>query len=86
MTAVKRSFLTLFTSSNCCLCNEAKVAIESVRKSIDFDFEQVDINSSPEHYQKFKYDIPVLYVNNAPFCRHRVDSEKLMEKLLENKV
>ncbi|CAB4417431.1 DUF836-domain-containing protein [Rhizophagus irregularis] len=79
----RRILLTLFTSKSCSLCVNAKDVIKHVQKRIPFDFEQKDIKV-PENlswFEKYKYDIPVLHLNDQFILKHRVEQDEL-EKIL----
>lgn len=42
--------------------------------------ERVDINSSDVWRKKYKYDIPVIHVNNEYLCKHSLDKQRLLDK------
>ncbi|RIA87753.1 thioredoxin-like protein [Glomus cerebriforme] len=81
--STRRIILTLFTSKSCSLCVDAKHAIKQVQKRVPFDFEQKDIKA-PENsnwFEKYKYDIPVLHLNNQFIFKHRIEQNELEETL-----
>ncbi|CAG8581794.1 2195_t:CDS:2 [Acaulospora morrowiae] len=84
-TPARRIVLTLFTSKQCSLCVDAKHSIEQ----IPFELIHKDIKL-PENFswfQRYKYDIPILHLNNQFLFKHRVSSEKLetvLKKYLKN--
>ena len=65
--------VTLYTKRDCHLCDEAKAAIR--RSGVEVDLQEVDIESDAELLRRFRYDIPVIYVNGAEAFRHRVDPQ-----------
>ncbi|KAG9292860.1 hypothetical protein G9A89_016222 [Geosiphon pyriformis] len=84
----RRILLTLFTSKNCSLCDEAKESIGRVGKKIKFDLEQKDIYApeNQEWFRKYKFDIPVLHLNHQFLFQHRIKEETLegtLKKYLE---
>ncbi|CAG8452224.1 7242_t:CDS:2 [Ambispora gerdemannii] len=77
--SARRIILTLFTSRTCSICNEAKLSLDRVRKKIPFDLEQKDIYE-PDNRQwleQYKYDIPVLHMNNQFLFQHWIKEDKL---------
>ncbi|GBC00422.1 hypothetical protein RclHR1_03850020 [Rhizophagus clarus] len=77
--SMRRILLTLFTSKSCSLCVDAK----NVIGHIPFDFEQKDVKA-PENlnwFEMYKYDIPVLHLNDQFILKHRIEQDEL-EKIL----
>ncbi|CAG8696698.1 5586_t:CDS:2 [Cetraspora pellucida] len=79
MASVNRMILTLFTSKSCSLCIDAKYAIDQVGKKIPFDLIQKDIKLSENSIwlHKYKYDIPILHLNDQFLFKHKVKQDKL---------
>ncbi|CAG8670431.1 17950_t:CDS:2 [Dentiscutata erythropus] len=89
MVSTNRIILTLFTSKSCSLCVDAKYTIDQVRKKIPFDFIQKDIKHSENSvwFHKYKYDIPILHLNDQFLFKHKVKQDKLelvLKKFQEN--
>lgn len=72
--------LTLYTKTNCQLCDEAKEFLEENYPN-KFIIKEVDITKSRELFRKFKLDIPVFYHNNEFLMQHKVDVEKIEDLL-----
>ncbi|CAG8485399.1 2868_t:CDS:2 [Paraglomus brasilianum] len=79
----RRILLTLFTSKNCSLCEEAKIVLERVRHKIPFELEQKDIRApgNEKWFEEYKYDIPVLHLNGSFLLEHRINEETLEKTL-----
>jgi glutaredoxin len=71
----------LYTKKECHLCVVARSIILSVLKEIPFEFEEIDIESSSDLYERFKEEIPVVFVNDERTFTYRVHEEKLREIL-----
>ena len=68
----------LFTKEGCTLCDKVKDVLILVQSDLPHTLEQVDI-MDPEHeewFGKYKYDIPVLHINNQYWIKHRIDEEE----------
>ncbi|XP_058022458.1 glutaredoxin-like protein C5orf63 homolog isoform X1 [Ahaetulla prasina] len=79
---VKLPVLTLFTKHPCPLCEEAKMMLEPYKHK--FTLEEIDI-TLPNHsvwLEKYKYEIPVFHLNGKFLMKHRVDTQKLENHLL----
>ncbi len=48
-----------------------------VRKEMPFDFQEVDIESRGDLYEKFKEEIPVVFINGERVFTYRVSDKKL---------
>ncbi|RKP35882.1 hypothetical protein BJ085DRAFT_41299 [Dimargaris cristalligena] len=69
MASSRKLLLTLFTSTTCSLCSEAKRSLLEIRK----------VNQA--RCQKYVFDIPVLYINDKFVMQHRIDQPRLLELL-----
>lgn len=65
--------VTLYTSSQCTLCIPVKYIINKVKQKYNFTYNEVDIynNNNKQYYNLYKYDIPVVYVNNNEIINYR---------------
>jgi glutaredoxin len=65
----------------CSLCEEAREVLERVKARAPFELLEVDIREDPEVFARFKYDIPVVFVEGREAFRHRVDERALLRLL-----
>ena len=65
----------IYSRPGCHLCDEAKAAIMSAGCSDQFTLEEVNIESDEGLLRKYKYDIPVIAIDDAETFIHRVTSE-----------
>ena len=75
--------LTLYTKSNCSLCDTAKEYIEENYPN-KFLIEEVDITKNQVLFRKFKLDIPVFYYNGHLLMQHRAD-KNILDNLIKFK-
>ena len=73
----------VFSKEGCHLCEEAKEVINKVQKSSQFSFqvEEIDITTDALIYERFKEEIPVIFVNGKKAFKYRVAAEALKKKL-----
>lgn len=76
----------LYTKRGCSLCIVAKEIILRVRRKIPFEFQEVDIESKGDLYEKFKEEVPVVFVNGEPVFTHRVSERKLRRILRRHRL
>ncbi|KAL3761181.1 hypothetical protein ACHAWU_000276 [Discostella pseudostelligera] len=75
----------LFTKQGCTLCDKVKGALESVREVQPHSLIQVDItdDDKQEWFSKYKYDIPVLHINDIYWTKHRLSTEEAIAGISE---
>ncbi len=67
----------MYTKEGCHLCDVARSIILRVLEEIPFEFQEIDIESSNDLYERFKEEIPVVFVNGERVFTYRVHEEKL---------
>ena len=73
----------LFTKAGCTLCDVAKGVLSEAATSQPHTLEAVDI-TDPEHadwWDKYKYDIPVLHIDDKYWAKHRITLEASLDAL-----
>ena len=71
----------MYTKEGCHLCVVAREIILRVLKEIPFEFQEVDIESRNDLYERFKEEIPVVFVNGERAFTYRVHEKKLRKIL-----
>jgi hypothetical protein len=78
--------LVLYGKRRCHLCDEAKDVVTDVlddlRTQLALRLEVVDIMTDEALFARFRYDVPVLCIDGVPAFRHRVEAERLLERLV----
>lgn len=73
--------VTLYTRAGCCLCDEAKVVLADVRRTADFDYQELDIDLDPELRRQYNDEVPVIAINHVKAFKYKVTREELLMKL-----
>lgn len=75
----------LFTKHGCTLCDKVKDVLESVRDDHPHSLYAVDITDDDKEqwFAKYKYDIPVLHINDVYWTKHRLSSEDAIAGIIE---
>ena len=68
--------VVIYSKPDCHLCEEAKAAILAAGSGDRFTLEEVNIESDPELHRRYRYDIPVITIDDVEAFRHRVNSEE----------
>ena len=74
--------VTLYTRAGCCLCEDAKRAIEeAARAGAEFVYEEVDIDLDPELRRRYNDEVPVIAINRVKAFKYRVNPREFLKKL-----
>ena len=71
--------ITIYTKSDCHLCERAKQVIARCRKKASLELVEVDISQSKELMERYGQDIPVILLDGREIARHFVRERKVLE-------
>jgi glutaredoxin len=58
------TLVTFYTKAGCHLCEEARDMLEDIAALTPFDLTEIDIRSNPAIFEKYRYRIPVIIIDN----------------------
>lgn len=70
-----------FTKPGCHLCEEAKEQMLAAQCAGDYTLEEVNIETDPELFERYKNDIPVIKINGVEAFRHRVSASEFRKRV-----
>lgn len=73
----------LYSKPGCHLCENAKAALESLSNKFEYSLQEFDITQDPPIFEKYRYLIPVMIIDDAIELDGRIDSQKLYRALAE---
>lgn len=73
--------LTFYSKPNCPLCDEARDMLEDLNREFALAVTEVNILSNPAIYEKYKYLIPVLEMENGQVIKARFTESELRKAL-----
>ncbi|HYB01618.1 MAG TPA: glutaredoxin family protein [Ktedonobacteraceae bacterium] len=74
----QRAFEVVFyTKAGCHLCEEAQDMLEDIAALTTYKLTEIDIRSDPVIFEKYRYRIPVIIVNNDTIVEGRIDFKDL---------
>lgn len=73
--------LQLLSRRECCLCEDAKVVIETLAKQALCSWETVNVDHDKALLVRYGMHVPVLLMNDKELFRHRVTEETLKATL-----
>ena len=68
--------VSVYSRSNCHLCEVALEAISEIRKEFEFTISKILIDGNAELEEKYGEQVPVILINNQPHDFFRVDPER----------
>jgi glutaredoxin len=68
--------VSIYSRSNCHLCEVALGVLEEMRNELDFQITKILIDENPELEEKYGEQVPVILINNQPHDFFRVDPER----------
>jgi len=73
--------ITIYSKPDCHLCDRAKEVVERCRSKVDFAVDVVDISQSADLLERYRNDIPVIFLDGREIARHFVRERQLLELL-----
>ena len=77
--------LILYGRRDCHLCEVAKEVVEQLRRRLDFDVEERDVDDDPDWIRQFGDEVPVGLIGDRKVFKFRVDQGKLERALLADR-
>jgi glutaredoxin len=68
--------VTIYSRSNCHLCEVALDVLEEMRGELDFQIVKILIDKDPVLEEKYGEQVPVILINGQPHDFFRVDPER----------
>ena len=78
---MSRPLVTLYTRAGCHLCDEAKKVILAARSRADFEYEERDIDTSPELLRLYNEEVPVIAIDGRKAFKYRLDMNEFLKRL-----
>jgi len=75
----------IYSKPECPLCDEAKAVVMEVRGRVAFEYAEVNIERDPVLFARYRYDIPVVFIDGHKAFKHRVEAAALEARLLRPK-
>ena len=73
--------ITLYGKPGCCLCDEAKQAIQALRLERTFELHEVDVSLDPGLHRDYGERIPVVAIDGEEAFELEVDPAALRDRL-----
>jgi glutaredoxin len=71
--------VTFYTKAGCHLCDEARDMLDDIAAETEYELTEVDIRSSPELFEQYRYRIPVIIINDNTTVEGRIEYRNLVK-------
>jgi glutaredoxin len=71
--------VTFYTKAGCHLCDEARDMLDDIAAETEYELTEVDIRSSPELFERYRYRIPVIIINDDTTVEGRIEYRNLVK-------
>ncbi len=71
----------IYTKHGCHLCDEVKAQLRSLQQSYPFELREQNIVEDAEIYEKFKDDIPVIFINGRKAFKCGINEQEFTRRL-----
>jgi glutaredoxin len=73
--------VVVYSKPGCCLCDEVKENLKRLQASYAFNLREVNILEDPEAHERFKEEIPVVFINGKKAFKYHLDEKQFLMKL-----
>lgn len=73
--------LTLYSRSDCPLCDAMEATLRVVQGEIPFQLKKIDISTNAALHDRFSLEIPLLYINGQRAFMYDLTADELLQRL-----
>ena len=73
--------VVLYHAEGCHLCERARAILEQVRKDVDFELREIQIDGDPELEERYREWLPVVEIDGERAFVYYVDPDAFRRKL-----
>lgn len=76
--------VVIYSKPDCHLCDEIKAQLKKLQRRHRFELSEVNILEDPEALNRFKEEIPVVFINGRKAFKFHLDEQEFLRKLQRN--
>lgn len=69
--------VVFYTKAGCHLCDDARTLLDEIATQIPFELTEIDIRSTHELFDEYRYQIPVIIIDETTIVAGRIEYEEL---------
>jgi len=71
----------VYSKPDCCLCDQVKQQLRRLEIENQFSLREIDILEDAKAFDRFKDQVPVVYINGRKVFKYQLDEKKFLEIL-----
>jgi len=73
--------VVVYSKPDCCLCDEVKAQLRKLQDKHPFEWREINILEDREAYERFKEEVPVVFIDGRKAFKYRLDDKKFLKLL-----
>ncbi len=73
--------VVVYSKPDCCLCDELKQQLQRLGTQHRFDLREVNILEDQQAFERYKDQIPVVFINGRKAFKYRLDEKEFLKRL-----
>ena len=73
--------VVVYSKPDCCLCDELKQQLQRLGTEHRFDLREVNILEDQQAFERYKDQIPVVFINGRKAFKYRLDEKEFLKRL-----
>ena len=73
--------VVVYSKPGCCLCDPVKDKLKRLQASHAFNLREVNILEESEAHQRFKEEIPLVFINGMKAFKYYLDEKQFLKRL-----
>jgi len=73
--------VVVYSRKGCHLCEIVKESLTKLSRHADFQWRDIDVDSSPELKKLYTDEVPVVFINGRKAFKYRMDEREFLRKL-----
>jgi glutaredoxin len=69
--------VTFYTKAGCHLCEDARDMLDDIAAQKEYDLTEIDIRSDMDIFEKYRYRIPVIMIDETIVAEGRIEYSEL---------
>lgn len=72
----------IYSKPDCHLCDIAKQIVRKIAGEFSLEVQEINIQDDAKTFEHYKYEIPVVFLNDSEVFRHRISEDELRQIVL----
>ena len=73
--------VVVYSKPDCCLCDEVKETLARLALRHSFTWREVNILDDPDAFERFKDEIPVVFIDGKKAFKYHLDEREFLRRL-----